>query len=122
MLRTLLLLALAFPLLAEPIKPIPPLPTTELKTDERAELQKGLNQLARAIDTLKRDLAAKPDLLARLPDVQIFYNAVRYPLVYHEQIDFKPAQQALRDGLARAKSLYNGEAPWTRTSGPRGYV
>lgn len=107
---------------AETVNPIPPPPKTELKPDERAELQKGADELGKAIDSLKRNLANKPDLLARLPDVIIYWNAVRYPLTYHEQIDVKPAQQAIHDGLARAEALAAGKTPWTTTSGPRGYV
>lgn len=120
---TLLLCLFAFPVFgAETVNPIPPLPKTELKPDERAELQNGADRLAKTIDSLKRNLANKPDLLARLPDVIIYWNAVRYPLTYHEQIDFKPAQQAIKDGLARAEALAAGKAPWVTTSGPRGYL
>jgi hypothetical protein len=72
--------------------------------------------------------------------VQIFHNAVRYPLQYNESIegkgppqrkdlnkpeppvDTKLAFKALADGMERAKLLKDGKHPWTTQSGPRGYV
>jgi pimeloyl-ACP methyl ester carboxylesterase len=107
---------------ADTVPPIPPPPKQELKSDQRAEIERGVAALKSAIDALRHDLADKPALLARLPDVEIYYNALRYPLQYHEQIDFKPAQQAIRDGLARAEALASGKTPWVTTSGSRGYV
>jgi hypothetical protein len=105
------------------VRPIPPLPTRELSAEERAELEAGVAKLGHEIESLRAALAEKPKLTALLPDVQIYYNAVRYPLVYHEQIDLKQGRKAIEDGLARAAQLRMGEAPWVASAGgPRGYV
>src|ERR1044071_114905 len=107
---------------AEKVRPIPPLPTKELSAEDRAELTKGYEALGKQIEALRGELAGKPRLLALLPDVQIYYNAVRYPITYHEQIDPKQGRKALADGLERAKLLRAGQTPWVTTNGPRGYV
>ncbi len=104
------------------IKPVPPVPTKDLPAIDRTELQIGAGKLGRAIEELQTVLAGKPELLAYLPDIQIYHNAIRYPLKYREQIDLKPAQKAIADGLERAAALKEGKAPWALTSGPRGYV
>jgi dienelactone hydrolase len=108
--------------IADNVRPIPPLPTKELSPEDRAELGEGVAKLAARIESLRSTLTGKPHLLARLADVQIFYNAVRYPLTYHEQIDPKAARKALEDGMTRARQLAAGEAPWLAADGPRGYV
>jgi hypothetical protein len=104
------------------VRPIPPLPTKELSATDREELEEGAAKLGAEIEALRTALAGKPDLLALLPDVQIYHNAVRYPLKYHEQIDPKQGRKAIGDGLERAKQLRSGEAPWVAAGGPRGYV
>ena len=47
---------------------------------DRAELQAGLNQLAKEIDGLRTSLKSKAALLELLPDVEIFHKAVRWAL------------------------------------------
>jgi hypothetical protein len=103
------------------VKPIPP-PGKELAAGDRAELEAGVAKLGKEIETLRKELAEKPDLLALLPDIQIYHNAVRYPLTYDELIDVKNARQALADADARLKQLRAGKPEWVNVTGPRGYV
>ena len=103
------------------VRPVPPLPTTELSQADRAELEAGVARLGQEIEALRATLKDTHHLLSLLPDVQIYYNAVRYPLVYHEQIDPKAARKALVDGFDRAAKLRAGQSPWVTAGGPRGY-
>ena len=50
--------------------------------------------MGNVIRLLEKELAAKPALLALLPDVQIYHKAVDWPLRYHEVIDVKKARAA----------------------------
>src|SRR5689334_16964324 len=65
------------------VKPIPPL-GKPIPAADRAELEAGVAKLGQDIDTLRQQLQDKPALLALLPDIQIYHNAVRYPLTYDE--------------------------------------
>jgi hypothetical protein len=103
------------------LRTIPP-PGNEIPPAERAELEAGVAKLGRDIDALRGELKDKPDRLALLPDVQVYHNAVRYPLVYRDLIDVKKARQALVDGSERARQLREGKPAWVHASGPRGYV
>lgn len=114
------------PLPAEEIKRIPP-PGIEVPAERRQELQQGTDELSRQIEQLRTTLKDKPVLLALLPDVQIYHNAVRYALRYDEffnprELDL--ARELLRQGKERADQLAQGDAPWTRAAGlvVRGYV
>ncbi len=106
---------------------IPQIPPrgVEVPTADRDELQKGIGQLGADIDALARSLpAAQRDLL---PDVQIYYNAVRYALTYNEFFnprEINTAKTLLAQGLERAAQLKAGNAPWTTATGliVRGYV
>jgi pimeloyl-ACP methyl ester carboxylesterase len=108
------------------VKPIPP-PGMQLAAADRTELAEGVLALGNEIDELRTALKEKPAGLELLPDVQIYYNAVRYALKYDEffqknQIDV--ARKLLQQGRERAKQLREGLAPWTVASGlvVRGYV
>jgi hypothetical protein len=108
------------------VRRIPP-PGIEVPAADRAELETGVKTLGQEIEALRITLKDKPALRELLPDVQIFYNAVRYALTYNEF--FKPAEPALakdqlKQGLARAQALRNGQTPWTTQTGlvVRGYV
>ena len=50
---------------------------SHLADADRKALQDGVDELGKQIDALRDSLKAKPDLLALLPDVQIYDNAVR---------------------------------------------
>ena len=103
------------------LKLLPP-PGNDLSADDRGELEAGAQKLGKEIDALRKDLAAKPNLVALLPDIQIYHNAVRYPLQYNEAIDVKAARAAVAEGMERAKQLRDGAPGWTGKTGPRGYV
>ena len=94
---------------------------------DRAELAAGVAALGKEIEALRFTLKAKPELLALLPDVQVFHNAVRYALDYGEFFDAKQipiAKVLLGLGDHRAKELRAGTSSWTTMPVPtvRGYV
>src|SRR5205814_7401523 len=74
--------------LVDNVRPVPP-PGIAIPADARGELQSGIDSLGEEIDALRQELKAKPALLELLPDVQIYHNAVRYALTYHEFFDLK---------------------------------
>lgn len=103
------------------VRPIPPI-GNDLDPAEFDSLHDGVLELEERIQQLQKELADRPDLLRFLPDVQIYYNAVRYPLAHHETINVGMARRALSDGLERASQLASGLTPWITRSGARGYV
>jgi hypothetical protein len=112
--------------LPENVRRIPP-PGITLSSEETAELRDGIDQLGKEIESLRGRLKAKAALLELLPDVQVYYNAVRYALTYHEFFNRREipiARNLLKQGLERAHALVEGQAPWTTATGlvVRGYV
>lgn len=112
--------------LAEKVRPVPP-PGIAVPAEVRKDLQAGVEALGKRIEQLKTELKAKPDLLALLPDVQIYHRAVSEALKYDEFYDAKEfgyAKKLLQSGFSRAESLHDGESPWTKATGHvvRGYV
>jgi len=112
--------------LGENVRPVPP-PGISLIDADRAELQRGVDELGKTIADLKLVLAKKPALEALLPDVQIFHTAVRYALTYNEFFatnEIAKARELLKEGLERADSLREGKTPWTTQGGlvVRGYL
>jgi pimeloyl-ACP methyl ester carboxylesterase len=112
--------------LVDRVRPVPPKGIAVSDTD-RSALQAGVDELGKEVDALRDALKRKPDLLARLPDVQIYHNAVRYALAHDEF--FRPkeisvAKDLLKRGLERAGQLREGQAPWNAATGlvVRGYV
>ena len=108
------------------VKRIPP-PGVKLEPAVEAELQTGVKEFGEEIQKLQTTLKNKPALLELLPDVQVFYNAVKYPLQYNEFFNAKEgdtAKNLLKIGRERAKSLAEGKAPWTTATDlvVRGYV
>lgn len=94
---------------------------------DRSELTAGAAALAKDIEALRTKLKPNPQLLALLPDVQVFHKAVDWALRYDEFMDAKQvasAKRALAEGRDRAKALAAGQAPWTAATGPviRGYI
>ena len=127
----LLLLSSTICLAIDPPIPGPAIPRMPpvgiaVPPDTKAGLEKGVTDLGRAIDDLKVSLKSKPDLLDLLPDVQIYYNAVRYALdddIFYKDTDFAAAQKFINEGLERARLLKSGQAPWNTATGlvVRGY-
>jgi acetyl esterase/lipase len=107
---------------AQGFKPLPPPSTKPISDKDRGELEAGAAALVQQIEQLRAELHDRPKLLALLADVQIYLNAVRYPLKYNEPTDAAKAKTALTAGMQRARDLREGNAPWTLAAGPRGYV
>jgi hypothetical protein len=92
----------------------------------KSELETGVSSLGHEIDDLKKSLQSEPTLLDLLPDVQIYFNAVRYALddnIFYTTNDFSTARKLLDEGHARARYLRDGQAPWNSATGliVRGY-
>ena len=67
----------------ENVKPIPP-PGIAIPDTDRDELEKGVSELRKQIESLHADLSGKPALLDLLPDAQIYHKAVDWALRYNE--------------------------------------
>lgn len=103
----------------EKVRPIPP-PGIALAAEDRAELERGTVSLRAEIDRLKTSLRSKPELLAHLPDVEIFHKAVDWALRYdqfHKLGEIKIARDLLERGHSRARSMQEGKTPWREESG-----
>ncbi|MDQ6700994.1 MAG: prolyl oligopeptidase family serine peptidase [Acidobacteriota bacterium] len=101
-----------------PIKPVPP-PGVEVPSQDRAELEAGLQRLQAATAKLRDN--------ALLPDVLIYEKAVRYALQYNEFFkadEIAKAKALLQHGEERAAQLADGKSPWTTATGlvARGYI
>jgi dienelactone hydrolase len=93
----------------------------------RAELSSGAARLGAEIESLRTALRDRPQLLALLPDIQIFHNAVRFALedeIFYKTNEFAAARALLQAGHERVAQLRAGTAPWTTATGNvvRGYV
>lgn len=111
--------------LPKKVRQIPP-PGIQVPEQDQKTLQAGVESLGKSIEILRRELKGKPALLALLPDVQIYHNAVRYALTYNEFFhprELKHARKLLEDGQRRAEQLRQGKSPWTTATGlvVRGY-
>ncbi len=86
----------------------------------KAELAAGVDALGKEIEALRSSLKGKPALLALLPDVQIYHNAVRYALeddIFTSTNQFNSARNLLKAGHERAQQLAAGQAPWNTKAG-----
>jgi dienelactone hydrolase len=109
---------------APTIKRIPP-EGVQVGDNDRDELGANLLSLGKAIDKLKHQ--KDPFITNMLSDVQIYYKAVDYAIKYQEffsQKDVAAGKKILLEGLARAKSLADKQAPWASQKGEvvRGYI
>ena len=66
---------------SDQVRRVPP-PGIAVPEAVRAELSAEVVKLGADLESLKTDLAKKPVLLARLPDVQIYHKAVDWALRY----------------------------------------
>src|SRR5947207_1937193 len=76
-----------------PAKRLPPAGIAIPETD-RAELTAGAAALRQEIDALPQALGDRAELLALLPDVEIFHKAVDWALRYDEFFDVKQVEFA----------------------------
>jgi pimeloyl-ACP methyl ester carboxylesterase len=111
--------------LVDKVRPVPP-PGVSVPAADRQALQDGVDALGKEIASLRTALAEKPALLELLPDVEIYFNAVRYALANNEFYDVKElavARDQLAKGTERARLLRDGKAPWISATGliVRGY-
>ena len=96
---------------AQDIRRIPPL-GIKISTEDQALFEKGLAELKEAMLPISKH--------PLLPDVEIFYKGT-YDALKHQEFQ-KPnelsfAKNQLKEGLARAKLLKNGKAPWNKQTG-----
>lgn len=97
-----------------------PPPGVVVPADVKAELTAGAAALGKEIEALRSSLKDKPALLALLPDVQIYHNAVRYALeddIFTSTNQFNSARALLKQGHERAAALKAGNAPWNTKAG-----
>ncbi len=94
---------------------------------DRAELAAGAERLGAELEAGARELAGKPALLARVPDVRVFHKAVDWALKYDEIFrtnEVAAAREQLRVGNERLAALRAGQVPWQSATGlvVRGYT
>ena len=97
-----------------------PGPGIPISKKDRAELHAAAEALKAGIDGYE---GRQHQLL---PDISIFYNAVRYALddnMFYQAKDVASARELLALGRARLAQLRSGKHPWTTATGlvPRGY-
>lgn len=93
----------------------------------RTALLTRMQALGKDIDALEKELKSKPEMLALLPDAQIYYNAVYYALAqntFYNTKEFQLADAMINYGNYRAKMLRAGNPNWLNSTGlvVRGYV
>ena len=100
-----------------------PQPGIAISDGDRAELQTGVTALGKDLTVLKHSLKNKPELLALLPDVQVFHKAVDWALRYNEFYNPKQvgtAKQLLEIANQRLAELKAGKPTWNDISGADG--
>jgi hypothetical protein len=108
------------------VRPVPPRGIAVADADRKV-IGDGVLELGKQIGALRDQLKDKPPLLALLPDVEIYENAVRSALEHNEFFNAREipvAKRLIEQGLARATALRDGRAPWNTATGlvVRGYV
>ena len=79
--------------LPDKVRRVPP-PGIAIPAADRSELEAGVAELGKVIDSLRTELKSKPALLGLLPDVQIYHKAVDWALRYDEFYKTNEAQVA----------------------------
>src|SRR5882724_4324693 len=112
--------------LPDNVRRVPP-PGIKIADADRAELESGVAELGRELQSLRGELKSKPALLALLPDLQIYHKAVDWALRFDEfykSNEVQIARTLLQQGRERATALRGGWAPWSNATGlvVRAYV
>ncbi len=111
----------------EKVRPVPP-PGAKISPEVRAELLDGAGALAAEIEKLRGEFKGKSNVLALLPDIQIFEKAVRWAVQYDEIFnptnEVRDARTLLKQGMERVVQLREGKPAWVSATGlvVRGYV
>src|ERR671925_20054 len=69
--------------LPDKVRRIPPA-GIKIPDADRAELERGVAELGKEIESLRGELKGRPALAALLPDVEIYHKAVDWALRYDE--------------------------------------
>ncbi|MGE3309228.1 MAG: prolyl oligopeptidase family serine peptidase [Limisphaerales bacterium] len=112
--------------LPDKVRPVPP-PGIPVPAEQRQRLTDEVARLGERIEALRADLAKKPTLLRRLPDIEIFHKAVDWALRYDEFFqtnEIATASGQLQTAWTRLEALAQGTTPWLDQTGPvaLGYV
>jgi pimeloyl-ACP methyl ester carboxylesterase len=113
--------------IVEKVRPVPP-PGAKISDEARNELRDGATKLRGEIDALRGELKGKSNLLALLPDVEIFHKAVDWAVRYDEILnpanEIGAARALLKQGIERVQQLREGKPAWISATGlvVRGYV
>ena len=99
-----------------------PAPGIEIPEQDRAFLHSQAEKLRAEMESMNG-----PQFRRFLPDVRIFYNAIRYGLdhdMFYKSGDVALAKDLLKRGFVRVGNLKEGKHPWTTATGlvVRGYV
>ncbi|MCC6357087.1 MAG: hypothetical protein IT577_24645, partial [Verrucomicrobiae bacterium] len=99
----------------------------EIPAAVRSDLEGGLAQLGREIDSLRSRLRTSPKMLELIPDIEVFHKAVAFTLadeMFHKPEEFGYAKDLLKLGMERAAQLARGKPEWTTATGltVRGYA
>ena len=101
-------------------KKLNPPPGVVVPAAVKAELAAGVEALGKEIGYANGQLHRAAALREFLPDVQIYYNAVRYALeddIFTSTNQFNAARALLKTGSERAKQLAAHSAPWNTKAG-----
>ncbi|MFA6543499.1 MAG: prolyl oligopeptidase family serine peptidase [Limisphaerales bacterium] len=110
----------AAPVLQPNPRKLNPPPGVVVPAAVKAELAAGVAAQGKEIEALRASLKGRPELLALLPDVQVYHNAVRYALeddIFTSTNQFNSARALLKQGSERARQLAAGNAPWNTKAG-----
>ena len=89
----------------EKVRPVPPT-GGKIPDEARAELLAGADRLAGEIVNLRGEFKAKSNVLALLPDIQIYEKAVRWAVQYDEM--FSPSNEIAAARTLLADHLFGG--------------
>jgi hypothetical protein len=95
-------------------------PIYTLTDAEQRELTAGRDELSKSINALKDQLQSKPALADRIPDAEIYFEAVDRNLrqkLFFGAGQVKQARACLAEGRKRVDALSRGETPWLAKPG-----